>query len=73
MMRTRAEAATAAGAMRDRNNNQPPSPAIYPDSPAPVVLTGEDDPPVRPGSRKRNGCSLYLKSSGEEALIPKRT
>jgi len=42
MMRTRAEAATAAGAMRDRSNNQPPSPGIYPDYPAPVVLIGED-------------------------------
>ena len=42
MMRTRAEAATAAGAMRDRNNNQPPSPGIYPDYPAPIVLKGED-------------------------------
>ena len=39
---TRAEAATAAGAMRDRNNNQPPSPGIFPDYPAPVVLVGED-------------------------------
>ncbi len=42
MMRTRAEVATAAGAMRDHNNNQPPSPGIYPDYPAPVVLIGED-------------------------------
>lgn len=42
MMRSRAEAATAAEAMRDRNNNQPPSPGIYPDYPAPVVLMGED-------------------------------
>ena len=42
MMRSRAEAATAAGAMRDRNNNQPPSPGIYPDYPGPVVLVGED-------------------------------
>ena len=28
--------------MRDRNNNQPPSPGIYPDYPGPVVLMGED-------------------------------
>jgi putative SOS response-associated peptidase YedK len=42
MMRARAEVAMAAGAMRDRNNNQPPSPGIYPDYPAPVVLIGED-------------------------------
>lgn len=38
MMRSRAEVATAAEAMRDRNNNQPPSPGIFPDYPGPVVL-----------------------------------
>ncbi|HVY87831.1 MAG TPA: SOS response-associated peptidase, partial [Hyphomonadaceae bacterium] len=42
MMRTRAEAASLGEAMRDRNDNQPPSPGIYPDYPAPVVLIGED-------------------------------
>jgi len=42
MMRSRAEVATAAGAMRDRNNNQHPSPGIYPDFPAQVVLIGAD-------------------------------
>jgi putative SOS response-associated peptidase YedK len=42
MMRARAEAAAVARAMRDRNNNQPPSPGTYPDYPAPVVVVGED-------------------------------
>jgi putative SOS response-associated peptidase YedK len=28
--------------MLDRNNNQPPSPGVYPDYPAPVVLIGKD-------------------------------
>jgi putative SOS response-associated peptidase YedK len=42
MMRSRAEAASLGEAMRDTNNNQPPSPGIYPDYPAPVVLIGED-------------------------------
>jgi putative SOS response-associated peptidase YedK len=41
-MRARAEVATAADTMRDRNNNQPPSPGIYPNYPAPVVLIAED-------------------------------
>ena len=38
MMRSRAEVATAVGAMRDRKDNEPPSPGVYPDYPAPVVL-----------------------------------
>lgn len=42
MMKTRAEAARVARTMTDRNNNQPPQPGIYPDYPAPVVVTGED-------------------------------
>ncbi len=42
MMRPRAEAAGLVRVMRDRNNNQPPSPDIYPDYAAPVVLVGED-------------------------------
>ena len=42
MMRSRAEVASLAGAMRDRNNNQPPQPGIYPDYPAPVILRGDD-------------------------------
>jgi hypothetical protein len=41
MMRSRAEAATAAGAMRDVNNNQPPSPGVFPDYPAPTRLGGK--------------------------------
>lgn len=42
MMKSRAELARHARAMRDRNNNQPPMPGIYPDYAAPVVLVGED-------------------------------
>ena len=42
MMRSRAEVAATARAMRDRNNNQPPMPGVYPDYPAPVVVVGED-------------------------------
>jgi putative SOS response-associated peptidase YedK len=42
MMRSRAEVAATARAMRDRNNNQPPMPGVYPDYPAPVVGVGED-------------------------------
>src|ERR1700761_6856585 len=41
-MKSRAEAAKLAKAFRDRNNNQPPSPGIYPDYLAPVVVAGED-------------------------------
>lgn len=37
----RAEAAALAFALRDRNNNQPPRPGIYPDHAAPVVVVGE--------------------------------
>lgn len=43
MMKTRAEAASVARAMRDRNNNQPPHPGIYPDYAAPVVVNTPDD------------------------------
>ena len=42
MMKARAEAAKLARAFRDRNNNQPPTPGIYPDYAAPVVVIGED-------------------------------
>jgi putative SOS response-associated peptidase YedK len=31
-----------ARALRDRNDNQPPQPGIYPDYPAPVIVIGED-------------------------------
>jgi putative SOS response-associated peptidase YedK len=58
MMRTRAEAASAAGAMRDKNNNQPPSPGIFPDYPAPVVLIGED------GQREMRDMRWGLPSPG---------
>jgi putative SOS response-associated peptidase YedK len=42
MMKARAEAAGLVRALKDRNNNQPSSPGIYPDYPAPVVVMGED-------------------------------
>ena len=38
----RAEVAALAHALRDRNNNQPPRPGVYPDHQAPVVVIGED-------------------------------
>lgn len=42
IMKARAEAATVARAMTDRNNNQPPMPGVYPDYPAPIVRRGAD-------------------------------
>ncbi len=42
IMMARAEVAAAARAMRDRNNNQPPNPGVYPDHAAPVILVSED-------------------------------
>lgn len=42
IMKGRAEIARAVRAMRDRNNNQPPQPGVYPDYSAPVVVVGED-------------------------------
>ena len=41
MMKSRAEAAAVARALRDRNNNQPPMPAIYPDYAAPIIVRDE--------------------------------
>lgn len=41
MTKSRAEVAHLAGAMSDRNNNQPPMPGVYPDYAAPVVLKGD--------------------------------
>jgi putative SOS response-associated peptidase YedK len=42
MMRGRAEVAALARAMTDRNNNQPPTPGVFPDYTAPVICAGED-------------------------------
>ena len=42
IMSARAEAARAAQAMRDRNNNQPPIPGVFPDYAAPIVRHGAD-------------------------------
>jgi hypothetical protein len=43
MMRPRAVVAALVRATRDHNNNQPPSPGIYPDHLAPVVRTEPDE------------------------------
>ncbi len=40
--RMRSETVRLARAMRDRNDNQPPLSAVFPDYPAPVVIRGED-------------------------------
>ena len=58
MMRSRAEVASAAEAMRDRNNNQPPSPGIFPDYPGPGGLRGED------GQREMRDMRWGLPSPG---------
>lgn len=41
-LKMRAETARLARAMRDRNDNQPPMPAVYPDYAAPVIVNAED-------------------------------
>jgi hypothetical protein len=41
-MEARAEIARLARAMTDRNNNQPPMPSVYPDYPAPIIVTAND-------------------------------
>jgi len=66
MMRTRAEAASAARAMFDRNNNQPPSPGVYPDYPAPVVVNGID------GQREMRDMRWGMPSS-KKALLDAAT
>src|ERR1700742_3930694 len=42
IMRSRAEVSRWFGGGRDRNNNQPPMPAVYPDYPAPVIRVAAD-------------------------------
>ena len=42
IMKHRAEIAGIARAMSDRNNNQPPQSGVFPDYPAPIVMTGSD-------------------------------
>ncbi|CAN5133233.1 SOS response-associated peptidase [soil metagenome] len=42
MSKHRSEALALARAMVDRNDNQPPQPAIFPDYPAPVILRADD-------------------------------
>jgi hypothetical protein len=41
MMKGRAEVAALIRALTDRNNNQPPTPGVFPDYPAPVVVRDE--------------------------------
>ncbi len=47
MRKQRSELIRAIGAMRDRNDNQPPTPGIWPDYAAPVVVNGPDGREVR--------------------------
>lgn len=47
MRKQRSEVVLAIGAMRDRNDNQPPMPGIWPDYAAPVVLNGPDGREMR--------------------------
>lgn len=42
MMRSRAEVASTAAAMRDLNNNNPPLSGVYPDGEASVIVVAED-------------------------------
>lgn len=41
-MKSRSEVAAFARALSDRNNNQPPLPAVFPDYPAPIVVREAD-------------------------------
>ena len=66
MMRARAEAASLARAMRDRNNNQPPQPGVYPDYPAPVIVRAED------GQREMRDLRWGMPSS-KKALLDAAT
>lgn len=66
MMRSRAEAASLAEAMRDPGNNEPTKPSIYPDYPAPVVLIGND------GQREMRNLRWGMPSS-KKALMEAAT
>ena len=57
MMTARAEAAVLARAMTDRTNNQPPSPGIYPQYPAPIVIRVAD------GSREMRDAGWGMPTS----------
>jgi putative SOS response-associated peptidase YedK len=41
IMKARAESAKLARVMKDRNNNQPPQPGVYPDYAAPIIIQDE--------------------------------
>ena len=62
IMEARAEIARLARAMTDRNNNQPPMPSVYPDYPAPVIVTAED------GSREMRNMRWGMPTS-KQALL----
>ncbi len=47
MRKQRSELVRAIGAMRDRNDNQPPMAGIWPDYAAPVVVNGQDGREIR--------------------------
>ncbi|MBV9511957.1 MAG: SOS response-associated peptidase [Caulobacteraceae bacterium] len=66
IMESRAEVARAARTMRDRNNNQPPQPGVYPDYPAPVIVIGED------GQREMRDLRWGMPSS-KQALLKAAT
>ena len=66
IMKQRSEAAALGRALRDRNNNQPPSPGVYPNSAAPVLLRGAD------GEREMRDAVWGLPSS-KKALLDAAT
>lgn len=57
MMKVRAETAAVVRAMRDRNNNQPPMPEVYPNYAAPIVTRTAD------GSRQMQDAVWGMPSS----------
>jgi hypothetical protein len=66
IMEARAEVARLARAMTDRNNNQPPMPGVYPDYPAPVIVTTAD------GSREMRNLRWGMPTS-KQALFKAAT
>jgi putative SOS response-associated peptidase YedK len=65
-MEMRAEIARIARVMRDRNNNQPPMPGVYPDYPAPIIIRMPD------GSREMVNARWGMPSS-KKALLDAAT
>ena len=66
VMRPRAEVAKFARTLRDRNDNQPPMPGVYPDYAAPVILRGEG------GAREMRNLRWGMPSS-KKALLDAAT